>query len=61
MTKQSVVKRSICLGICLILIIAACIVGYDWNRISAGAGSGSNAEIASLNSMGNMLEDFSPR
>ncbi len=61
MTKQSVVKRSICLGICLILIIVACIVGYDWNRISAGAGGGSNAEIASLNSMGNMLEDFSPR
>lgn len=59
MEKKLCIKRIVCLSVCLVLIVVACVIGYDFNAITAGEGNGTNAKISSMNEMGAMMSSFS--
>lgn len=59
MEKKIDVKKIVCLSICVVLIIIACIVGVDYNSIGLKSGSGRNARMSSLEDMSEMLSSFS--
>lgn len=59
MERKIDVKKIVCLSICVVLIIVACIVGVDYNSIGLKSGSGKNARMTSLDDMSDMLTSFS--
>ncbi|MCM1368388.1 MAG: hypothetical protein NC184_06240 [Roseburia sp.] len=58
MEKKADVKKIVCLVVCVALIVIACIVGVDFNKITVKSGKGRNAKITSLEDMSIMLSDF---
>lgn len=61
MENKGYAKRIICLAVCLVLALAACIIGHDFNAVCVGSGSSSNAEINSMKQMGEMMDAFTAK
>lgn len=58
MEKKIDVKKIVCLSACFVLLLVACLLGYDFNAVKFGEGSGTNAKISSMEAMGEMLDSF---
>lgn len=56
MVKKAHITTLVCLLICCALIVAACIIGYDFNAVGAGKGDGANAEVTSIEEVGDLIE-----
>ena len=55
MVKKSHIATLICLVICCALLVAACIIGFDFNAIGTGKGDGVNAEVTSIEEVGKLI------
>lgn len=61
MEKNLIIKRIVYTAVCFVLVVASCVMFYDFNAVKGCEGSGSNEKITSMQDMGEMLEAFSPK
>ncbi len=59
MEKKVDVRKIVCLSICLVIFVIACVIGVDYSRIGLKTGNGKNARVSSLDDMSEMLSSFS--
>lgn len=54
--KSHIITTIICLSICAVLLIAACLIGYDFNSVKVGKGEGTNAEVTTIKEVGSLID-----